>query len=39
MRVEVKDKVISTSFPKLKEGGRLLERRSGERGTVSRVGR
>ena len=37
VRVEVKSKVIPTSFLKI-EGERLLERKFGKRGTVSRIG-
>ena len=39
VRVKVKGKVIPTSFLKIKEGGRSLERKTGERGMVSRIGR
>ena len=38
MKVKVKSKVIPTGFLKV-EGGRSLGRKTGERGTVSRIGR
>ena len=39
VRAKVKSKVIPTSFPKIQEGRRSLGRKTGERGTVSRIGR
>ena len=39
VRVKVKSKVIPTSFLKIEEWKRSLGQRTGERGTVSRIGR
>ena len=39
VRVKVKSKAIPTSFLKIEEEGRSLGRKTGERGTVGRIGR
>ena len=39
VRVKVGDKVIPASFLKVKDGGRSLGRKAGERGTDRRIGR